>query len=95
MIFLLIGTLFLLLKLGQVEPIAHWSWIVISCPFFIAIVWLEWIEPLLGLDVRRQHRQHLRFLKRFDKKNDYLSRQALRRKRMAAKADTLSQSKNK
>lgn len=31
-----IGVVFLTLKLLQVEPVAHWSWIWVLCPFWIS-----------------------------------------------------------
>jgi len=93
MIFLLIGALLLVLKLGEIDPVAHWSWIAISCPFFVAILWLEFIEPLLGLDIKRQQREQLRFLKRFHNKNDYLSRESIRKRRIANRANSNSTKK--
>jgi small Trp-rich protein len=54
MIFILLGILLLTMKLGDVHPVGHWEWIYIAFPFILAICWFELIEPLLGLDVRRQ-----------------------------------------
>ena len=38
-----IGIVFLVLKLLAIEPVAHWSWIWVLCPF--------WIPFVLGLFV--------------------------------------------
>jgi small Trp-rich protein len=54
MIFILLGILLLAMKLGDVHPVGNWEWIYIAFPFILAICWFELIEPLLGLDVRRQ-----------------------------------------
>ena len=65
MIFLLIGCLLLILKLSHIEPVAHWNWISISVPFFLSVIWFEIIEPVFGLDVRRQQRKQAKFFKSF------------------------------
>lgn len=67
MIFLLFGFLLLVLKLSQIEPVSEWTWIMVSLPFAVAVVWMELIEPLLGLDTMRQRREQKRFLARFDR----------------------------
>jgi small Trp-rich protein len=54
MIFILLGILLLTMKLGGVDPVSDWEWFSIAVPFFLAICWFEVIEPLLGLDARRQ-----------------------------------------
>lgn len=33
-----IGIVFLMLKLLAIEPVAHWSWIWVLCPFWIPFV---------------------------------------------------------
>ncbi|HEX5487491.1 TIGR04438 family Trp-rich protein [Limnobacter sp.] len=67
MIFLLFGFLLLVLKLSQIEPVSQWTWIMVSLPFAVAVVWMELIEPLMGLDALRQRREQKRFLARFDR----------------------------
>jgi small Trp-rich protein len=54
MIFILLGVLLLTLKLGGVHPVSDWAWFSIAIPFLLAIVWFEVLEPLLGLDAKRQ-----------------------------------------
>jgi len=54
MIFILLGVLLLTLKLGGVHPVSDWAWFSIAVPFLMAIVWFEVVEPLFGLDVKRQ-----------------------------------------
>ena len=54
MIFILLGIILLTMKLGDVHPVGNWEWISIALPFIMAICWFELIEPLLGLDIRRQ-----------------------------------------
>ena len=36
-----VGIVFLVLKLLAIEPVAHWSWVWVLCPF--------WIPFMLGL----------------------------------------------
>ena len=33
-----IGIVFLVLKLLEIEPVAHWSWIWVLCPFWIPVI---------------------------------------------------------
>lgn len=33
-----IGIVFLVLKLLAIEPVAHWSWIWVLCPFWIPFI---------------------------------------------------------
>lgn len=61
MIFILLGIVLLSLKLVDVDPVASWAWHFFAVPFIVAIVWFECLEPLLGLDVRRQLRKKRQF----------------------------------
>lgn len=54
MIFILLGVLLLTLKLGGIHPVNDWTWFSIATPFLVAIIWFEVVEPILGLDVKRQ-----------------------------------------
>lgn len=54
MVFILLGVLLLVMKLGGIHPVAQWEWFSIAIPFVLAICWFEVIEPWFGLDVRRQ-----------------------------------------
>ncbi|HEX4855467.1 MAG TPA: hypothetical protein VFV28_01560, partial [Limnobacter sp.] len=42
------------MKLAGIEPFGMWDWYLIAMPFLLAVCWFEVIEPLLGLDVKRQ-----------------------------------------
>ena len=33
-----VGIMFLVLKLLAIEPVAHWSWVWVLCPFWIPFV---------------------------------------------------------
>lgn len=71
MIFLWFGIVLLTLKLLGVQPVAEWGWLSIAVPFVCAVVWLEILEPTLGLDVKRQEAVMRNFEKRvnaFNKK---------------------------
>lgn len=35
-----VGLVFLVLKLLNIEPVAHWSWIWVLCPFWIGFAFL-------------------------------------------------------
>ena len=61
MIFILLGILLLIMKLGGIYPVADWQWFEIAVPFILAICWFEMVEPLLGLDVRRQQHRKQQF----------------------------------
>ena len=61
MIFILLGAVLLILKLSGVEPFANWEWFSIALPFLLAMGWLEFIEPLFGLDVKREQIKKTQF----------------------------------
>lgn len=52
MLFLVVGVLLLLLKLGEIDPVAAWSWWIILGPFGLAVVWWAWADST-GLTQRR------------------------------------------
>ncbi|MCR2746044.1 TIGR04438 family Trp-rich protein [Limnobacter parvus] len=54
MIFILLGIVLLSMKLVDIHPVAGWEWHFFAVPFIAAIVWFEFLEPMLGLDVKRQ-----------------------------------------
>lgn len=64
MVFLLLGVVLLLLKLSGVEPFLAWEWFTIAVPFLLAICWFELLEPILGLDARREQRKQAQFAKK-------------------------------
>lgn len=67
MIFIILGIILLCMKVGDVSPVSDWEWLVIAVPFLLAVCWCEIIEPLLGLDVRRQRIQRQQFESRVRK----------------------------
>ena len=71
MIFILLGSLLLTMKLVGIHPVADWQWFEIAIPFLLAMCWFEMVEPFLGLDVRRQRHRKQQFetkVKRFHNK---------------------------
>ncbi|MBL8331520.1 MAG: TIGR04438 family Trp-rich protein [Rubrivivax sp.] len=50
--FVIVGTLLVLLKLLEVNPVAGWSWLWILAPFLGAVVWWAWADGT-GLTQRR------------------------------------------
>ncbi len=73
MLILLSGFVLLILKVLQVDPVAQYSWLTVCIPFALAVVWMEFLEPWLGLDVMRQRREQKRFMARFQLKGQHLS----------------------
>ena len=61
MIFIFLGAVLLIMKLGGVEPFDNWDWFSIALPFLLAIGWLELIEPWFGLDVKREQLKKTQF----------------------------------
>jgi len=41
----------------EIGPFAHFSWWWIAGLFGVAFAWFEFVEPLLGLDKRRERRR--------------------------------------
>ncbi|MBV8500147.1 MAG: TIGR04438 family Trp-rich protein [Paucibacter sp.] len=44
MAFVVIGVLLVLLKYGEVGPVAAWSWLWVLSPFAAAVVWWAWSD---------------------------------------------------
>ena len=47
-----VGTVLLLLKLFEIDPVTGWSWLWILAPFGIAVAWWIWADST-GLTQRR------------------------------------------
>lgn len=78
MIFILLGVILLALKLSSVDPVSDWEWFSIAAPFLMAVCWFEVLEPILGLDVKRQRLRKLQFeerIRHFQNKKPRHSRQ--------------------
>lgn len=54
--FVAIGTILLLLKLLEVDPVTGWSWMWILAPFGVAVVWWAYSDST-GLTQRRAIRR--------------------------------------
>ena len=61
MIFILLGIVLLTLKLGGLQPFANWEWLAVALPFLMGVGWMEIVEPLFGLDVRREQARRRQF----------------------------------
>ena len=50
-----IGIVLLVLKWTEYGPVAKWSWWLVIAPFFLAFLWFEFLEPMLGFDKKKMH----------------------------------------
>ncbi|MGA2549240.1 MAG: TIGR04438 family Trp-rich protein [Burkholderiaceae bacterium] len=55
MVFIVLGTVLLLMKWFEFGPVAHWSWWIVLLPFAGGLIWFEIVEPMLGLDKKKAH----------------------------------------
>lgn len=55
MVFIVLGTLLLLMKWFAFGPVATWSWWIVLAPFAGGLIWFEIVEPVLGLDKKKAH----------------------------------------
>lgn len=53
MVFVLLGVVFIVLKLMGVMPVAAWSWWWVLLPLALAFVWWEIIDPMFGISKKR------------------------------------------
>jgi small Trp-rich protein len=53
MAFMLVGVLLILLKLGEIGPVAEWSWWIVLAPFAAAVSWWSYADAS-GLTAKRQ-----------------------------------------
>ena len=53
MYLIVLGLLFILLKLAEFGPVANWSWLVVLAPFGVAVVWWAWADAS-GYTKRRE-----------------------------------------
>lgn len=54
--FLIVGTILVLLKLLEVDPVSGWSWLWILLPFGLAVLWWAYADSS-GLTQRRAIRR--------------------------------------
>jgi len=65
MAFIVIGVLLVLLKLGEIGPVAGWAWFWVLSPFGLALIWWGWSDmsgrtskkAMERLDERREKRR--------------------------------------
>ncbi len=57
MIFVALGLFILFFKLLNITPFAELEWFVVCIPFVMAVLWFELLEPMLGLDKKREARR--------------------------------------
>lgn len=65
MVFVLLGLVFIVLKLMGIAPVAGWSWWWVLLPLALAFIWWEIIDPMFGISKKRamgdmQRRQQAR-----------------------------------
>jgi small Trp-rich protein len=53
MVFIVIGVLLIALKLGEIGPVAGWSWLLVLAPFGVAVVWWAYADSS-GLTKKRE-----------------------------------------
>lgn len=59
MLFLIIGIILVVMKLLHMSPVVAWEWFWIAVPFLLAVCWFEVVEPLMGLDSKRELNRQL------------------------------------
>lgn len=64
MLFLIVGVILVLMKLLHMAPVVHWEWFWIAVPFLLAVCWFEIVEPLMGLDTKRELKRQLELHKK-------------------------------
>jgi small Trp-rich protein len=52
---LILGVILAGLKLAEMGPFAKLSWWWVAVPFLLSIFWWEVIEPMFGLDKKKDH----------------------------------------
>lgn len=50
--FLWLGTILVLLKWFQLDPVDAWPWWRVLLPFLGSLLWFEWLEQALGKNRR-------------------------------------------
>ena len=53
MYLIVLGVLFILMKLAEFGPVADWSWLIVLAPFAGAVVWWVWADAS-GYTKRRE-----------------------------------------
>ncbi len=44
----IVATIILLMKLADIDPVAHWSWLWVLAPFGVLFLWWEWLAEATG-----------------------------------------------
>lgn len=87
--FLLIGLVLLAMKLGEIDPVAKWSWLWILLPFGLAVVWWAFSDAVGLTRMREMHKMDDRKAERRSKALEALGIDA-RRERRVRKARELA-----
>ncbi|CAZ89581.1 conserved hypothetical protein [Thiomonas arsenitoxydans] len=53
MAFVILGLIFIVLKLLSIGPVASWSWWWVLLPLALAFIWWEIIDPMFGISKKR------------------------------------------
>ncbi len=53
MAFVILGLIFIALKLLEIAPVAAWSWWWVLLPLALAFVWWEVIDPMFSISKKR------------------------------------------
>ena len=53
MAFVILGLIFIVLKLLNVAPVVAWSWWWVLLPLVFAFIWWEVIDPLFSISKKR------------------------------------------
>jgi small Trp-rich protein len=52
-----IAVIILLLKIGDIDPVAKWSWFYVLLPFVLLAFWWEYLSKWIGWDKRTAERK--------------------------------------
>lgn len=53
MAFVILGLIFIVLKLMGIAPVAGWSWWWVLLPLALAFIWWEIIDPMFDISKKR------------------------------------------
>lgn len=53
MAFVILGLIFIVLKLLSIGPVAAWSWWWVLLPLSLAFIWWEIIDPMFSISKKR------------------------------------------
>lgn len=53
----IIAVIILLLKVGDIDPVAKWSWFYVLLPFGLLFFWWEFLSKWIGWDKRQAEKK--------------------------------------